>query len=161
FSHSCLSQVECPSGFLSRASSLPVPCSSNLWRPAPFLQAGGFLGVSWRRASVASFLGNTASFFVGVLASGAPWIDRPVVPSSRRLGPLVPWSLGLLVLATVHFPYRLSKFRSHFTHLSSEVLLTEDDHPSHFNWHPACYQKADRGHQVAGWMRLREFSRSR
>jgi len=41
---------------------------------APFLQAGGFLGVSWRRALVASLLGNTASFFVGVLASGAPWI---------------------------------------------------------------------------------------
>jgi hypothetical protein len=41
---------------------------------APFLQGGGFLGVSWRRALVASFLGNAASFFVGVLASGAPWI---------------------------------------------------------------------------------------
>ena len=43
---------------------------------APFLQGGGFLGVSWRRALVASLLGNTASFFVGVLASGAPWIVR-------------------------------------------------------------------------------------
>ena len=41
---------------------------------APFLQGGGFLGVSWRRALVASFLGNAASFFVGVLAGGAPWI---------------------------------------------------------------------------------------
>ncbi len=41
---------------------------------APFLQSGGFLGVSWRRALIASLLGNTASFFVGVLASGAPWI---------------------------------------------------------------------------------------
>ncbi len=41
---------------------------------APFLQGCGFLGVSWRRALMASFLGNTASFFVGVLASGAPWI---------------------------------------------------------------------------------------
>lgn len=41
---------------------------------APFLQGGGFLGVSWRRALVASLLGNTASFFVGVLGSGAPWI---------------------------------------------------------------------------------------
>ncbi|MEI7733430.1 MAG: hypothetical protein WCO56_27915 [Verrucomicrobiota bacterium] len=40
----------------------------------PFLQGGGFVGVSWRRALVASLLGNTASFFVGVLASGAPWI---------------------------------------------------------------------------------------
>lgn len=41
---------------------------------APLLQGGGFLGVSWRRALMASLLGNTASFFVGVLASGAPWI---------------------------------------------------------------------------------------
>jgi len=41
---------------------------------APFLQGGGFLGVSWRRALIASLLGNAASFFVGVLASGAPWI---------------------------------------------------------------------------------------
>jgi hypothetical protein len=41
-----------------------------------FLQGGGFLGVSWRRALVASLLGNTASFFVGVLACGAPWIDH-------------------------------------------------------------------------------------
>ncbi|HEX5222458.1 MAG TPA: hypothetical protein VFZ59_23085 [Verrucomicrobiae bacterium] len=40
----------------------------------PFLQGGGFLGVSWRRALIASLLGNTASFFVGVLGSGAPWI---------------------------------------------------------------------------------------
>lgn len=42
----------------------------------PFLQGGGFLGVSWRRALVASLLGNAASFFLGVLASGAPWIER-------------------------------------------------------------------------------------
>lgn len=41
---------------------------------APFLQGGGFVGVSWKRALLASLLGNTASFFVGVLASGAPWI---------------------------------------------------------------------------------------
>lgn len=41
---------------------------------APFLQGSGFLGVSWRRAFMASLLGNTASFFVGVMASGAPWI---------------------------------------------------------------------------------------
>jgi hypothetical protein len=40
----------------------------------PYLQGGGFVGVSWWRALVASLLGNTASFFVGVLASGAPWI---------------------------------------------------------------------------------------
>ena len=42
----------------------------------PYLQAGGFLGVSWRRALAASFLGNISSFFVGVVASGAPWIDH-------------------------------------------------------------------------------------
>jgi hypothetical protein len=42
----------------------------------PFVQGGGFLGVTWRRALVASLLGNSASFFVGVLASGAPWIDH-------------------------------------------------------------------------------------
>jgi len=41
---------------------------------APFLQGGGFVGVSWRRALVASLLGNAASFFIGVLGSGAPWI---------------------------------------------------------------------------------------
>lgn len=39
----------------------------------PFLQSGGFIGVSWRRALVASLLGNGASYFVGVIASGAPW----------------------------------------------------------------------------------------
>lgn len=42
----------------------------------PFVQGGGFVGVSWRRALVGSLLGNAASFFVGVLASGAPWIDH-------------------------------------------------------------------------------------
>ncbi len=41
---------------------------------APFIQGGSFIGVNWGRALVASLLGNTASFFVGVLASGAPWI---------------------------------------------------------------------------------------
>jgi len=41
---------------------------------APLLQGGDFVGVSWRRAIVASLLGNTVSFFIGVLGSGAPWI---------------------------------------------------------------------------------------
>jgi len=41
---------------------------------APFLQGGEFVGVSWRRALVASLLGNACSFFIGVIASGAPWI---------------------------------------------------------------------------------------
>lgn len=40
----------------------------------PFLQGGFFVGVSWRRVLTASLLGNAASFFIGVLASGAPWI---------------------------------------------------------------------------------------
>ncbi len=42
----------------------------------PFVQGCGFLGVTWRRALMASLLGNTTSLFVGVLASGAPWIDH-------------------------------------------------------------------------------------
>jgi hypothetical protein len=41
---------------------------------APFLQSGNFVGVTWRRALVASLLGNAASFFVGVIGSGAPWV---------------------------------------------------------------------------------------
>ena len=39
----------------------------------PLLQGGGFLGVGWRRALVASLLGNAASFLIGVLGSHAPW----------------------------------------------------------------------------------------
>ncbi len=46
----------------------------NLLVSVPFLQGGSFVGVSWQRALVASLLGNLASFFVGVLGSGAPWI---------------------------------------------------------------------------------------
>jgi hypothetical protein len=38
-----------------------------------FFQGNGFRGVSWRRAGVISLIGNAASFFVGVIASGAPW----------------------------------------------------------------------------------------
>ena len=41
---------------------------------APFVQGGSFVGVSWRRALVASLLGNVASYFVGALASHSPWI---------------------------------------------------------------------------------------
>ena len=41
----------------------------------PFLQGGDFVGVSLRRALVASLLGNAASFFVGVLACNAPWFS--------------------------------------------------------------------------------------
>ena len=46
----------------------------------PFLQGSGFIGVSWRRALMASLLANAASFFVGVLASGAPWIVHETGP---------------------------------------------------------------------------------
>ena len=45
----------------------------------PFVQGGGFLGVTWGRALIGSLLGNTASFFIGVLASGAPWIDHHTI----------------------------------------------------------------------------------
>lgn len=38
----------------------------------PFLQDDRFVGVSWRRALLASFLGNLASFFVGVIAGSEP-----------------------------------------------------------------------------------------
>lgn len=40
----------------------------------PFLQGGGFVRVSWQRAFVASTIGNAASFFIGVIGSGAPWV---------------------------------------------------------------------------------------
>jgi len=40
---------------------------------APFLHG---TGVTWRRAFVASLIGNAASFFVGVLGSHEPWLDR-------------------------------------------------------------------------------------
>lgn len=43
---------------------------------APFVQGGGFVGVSARRAIVASLLGNVASYFIGVIASSSPWIDH-------------------------------------------------------------------------------------
>ena len=41
---------------------------------AVFVQGSNFVGITWRRAFAASLLGNSASFFAGVLASGAPWI---------------------------------------------------------------------------------------
>ena len=36
----------------------------------PFLEGAG---VTWLKALLASLLGNVASFFVGVIGSGAPW----------------------------------------------------------------------------------------
>ena len=41
---------------------------------APFLQGGDFVGVTWKRALLASVLGNGASYSVGVLATHSPWI---------------------------------------------------------------------------------------
>jgi len=40
------------------------------------LQGPNFLEVTWQRAFVASALGNTASFFVGVIGSQSPWFDH-------------------------------------------------------------------------------------
>jgi hypothetical protein len=42
------------------------------------LQGDAFLGVSWRRALFASLLGNSTSFFVGIIGSHAPWIMHVV-----------------------------------------------------------------------------------
>jgi len=36
-------------------------------------QNADFRGLSWSRATVISLLGNATSFFVGIIASGAPW----------------------------------------------------------------------------------------
>lgn len=41
----------------------------------PFTRGSEFVGVTWLRATLASLLGNTASYFVGVLAGHSPWID--------------------------------------------------------------------------------------
>ena len=41
---------------------------------APLLQGGSFVGVGWRRAFLASLLGNAASYFIGVIGSHSPWI---------------------------------------------------------------------------------------
>jgi hypothetical protein len=40
------------------------------------LQDSDFLGVSWRRALVASFLGNSTSFFIGLIGSRTPWFSH-------------------------------------------------------------------------------------
>ena len=40
----------------------------------PFIQGGNYVGVGWKRALVASLLGNTASYFIGLIGSQAPWI---------------------------------------------------------------------------------------
>lgn len=38
------------------------------------LQGDGYRGVGWRLAGSAAFVGNCISFFIGVIANGAPWI---------------------------------------------------------------------------------------
>jgi hypothetical protein len=43
---------------------------------ASFLQNGDFVGVRWRRALLASLIGNAASYFIGVIGSHSPWIAR-------------------------------------------------------------------------------------
>jgi hypothetical protein len=43
------------------------------------LQGSGFLGVSWRRALLASFLGNSTSFFIGLIGSRTPWFSHGTV----------------------------------------------------------------------------------
>lgn len=40
---------------------------------APLLQGGDYVGVTWRRALAASFLGNASSYFIGLIGSYAPW----------------------------------------------------------------------------------------
>ena len=41
-------------------------------------QQDDFRGVSWPQAGLISAVGNAASFFVGVIASGAPWVQHGV-----------------------------------------------------------------------------------
>lgn len=43
------------------------------------IQGSGFLGVSWRRALFASFLGNSTSFFIGLIGSRTPWFSHGTV----------------------------------------------------------------------------------
>jgi hypothetical protein len=47
---------------------------------APFVQGASFVGVRWRRALLASLLGNAISYFIGVMGSRAPWIDHHGLP---------------------------------------------------------------------------------
>jgi hypothetical protein len=51
-------------------------CILKLAAAVPLFQSRDFVGVSWRRGLVASILGNAASYFIGVIASHAPWISH-------------------------------------------------------------------------------------
>jgi hypothetical protein len=42
----------------------------------PIFQRGDYLGVSWRRALVASLLGNAVSYFIGVIGSHSPGFEH-------------------------------------------------------------------------------------
>jgi hypothetical protein len=42
----------------------------------PALQGDEFHRLTWSRAVVVSLAGNASSFFVGVAASGAPWVQH-------------------------------------------------------------------------------------
>ena len=45
---------------------------------AGFLQGEDYVGVTWRRALLASVLGNAAPYFIGVIGSGKPWIVNDI-----------------------------------------------------------------------------------
>ena len=42
------------------------------------LQGGNYRGVGWRLAGSAAVIGNGVSFFVGMIASGAPWVVHTI-----------------------------------------------------------------------------------
>src|SRR5262249_13051872 len=47
---------------------------------APLFQSGDYAGVGFRRALVASSLGNATSYFIGLLASHQPWVQHQAGP---------------------------------------------------------------------------------
>jgi hypothetical protein len=46
------------------------------------LQGVDYRGVGWRLAGSAALVGNGVSFFVGVIANGAPWLEHTTLPIS-------------------------------------------------------------------------------
>jgi len=48
---------------------------------APLFQSGNYGGVGFWRALLASFLGNTASYFIGVIVNHQPWIVHQTGPA--------------------------------------------------------------------------------
>jgi hypothetical protein len=59
-----------PGVVLVDALSIKILTSGSL------LQGDAFLGVSWRRSLLAALLGNSTSFFIGVIGSHAPWFKH-------------------------------------------------------------------------------------